>query len=1067
MMPPPSRTLRQAEKRALESAADSQDSQEVLEAYIMYSAGLMSSSPPPGESIALPIPKQIASLKNTTTYQRTAAASGSSPNLPSLARRTRDVNDFDDAHHGLISPVSDGRDATPHEALLKPSRRRDAAKQARAVDARVAESSAHSGEGLGASRRKPRKMDRSQSPTQSNGDRSSYGRYDQSFRPSSPIPRPLEDGEHDHAKASQTSAHEEKTLCEDDTGAVRFDFDADGTAKTGSSILEQSSVVDLGSLDRSQKMATNNPFAAQALQFPETPAHTAHNPFRHGRSQVLPTSQLFRATQFSSAVKLASPTSSRPSPNDFHQQNSISPNPPAVVSSPLKARGLRSTPPAMTSSPQVLPGTTSTEHNAPSSPLGVMSSKSPVIPDSQSPRIQRMRSAPQPMATYEPMRKSQERRSTSEVPPATASLAEDDEDDDDDTIARKRKARARKEAALSRMTAISFPRNTKPDDVEVPSTTNGKREAQAAAYLAQCHGSEETESEGEEEIADSQKLPRPGQKTVPADEESTQSDVDDHIAAEPDSIPDTAPDVLAAPGSPLLVATQLITVDERADAIPETSPPPIRQEACDATRPSSSDLPLVPAEVKGQGAKEAQTETKNRVTKAKEVETKLEKTPNFRSSPPAFSTRSRRAHASLGSTSSLSNLPSTPSISSSATPGTHLLSAVNNVSASNSVISDSSPAPAKGKPRGPVGRLAKLNTGSKESLKVPARRGRRLSSSTDELSRSSTTTPTFEPSIRNSRLSLTKSVRTSSKAPSIQRGPKIFEGMAFAISFQSKRPGETNDQYNNRVEFATTIEKRIKQAGGRILEAGFDELFDITPVKTATGSPSSSVQGEAELHLTDSGRSTGFTALIADGHSRKVKYMQALALGLPCLAGRWITSCLERGEIVDWTPYLLCAGQSAFLGDAIRSRSLTSYDAATARLEDIINQRTKLLGGSRILLVMKKALEGKKMAYVFLARILGASVSRVYSTEEARVKVKAEEDAGTPFNWVYVDGKEDAGDLFATPGTGGGRKRKRASAAASTATIEPPLKKIRTLSDELVIQSLILGRLIEEGEMEE
>ncbi|KAK0627153.1 hypothetical protein B0T14DRAFT_511887 [Immersiella caudata] len=1059
MMAPPSGSVRQPEKRALEGTAESQDSQQVLEAYMKYvGIGLMSSSPPPGESIALPVPKQIASIKKTTNHQTNLAASGTSLNLPSSARGTRDVDGFDDTRHGLISPVSDARDTTSLETLQKPSRGRDAANRARAADARVAEPSARPGEGLGPSKKNPRKMDRSQSPTQSNGDRSSYGRYNQSLRRSSPIPRLLEDEKNDHAQASQGGTREEKTLCEDETGAVRFDFDADGTVKTTSSILEQSSVVDSGSQARPQNMATNNPFAPQTLQFPETPAHPAKNPFRHGRSQVLPTSQLFYATQFSSAVKLASPTSSRPSPDNFPQQNSISPNPLALVSSPTKARGLRSTPPyAPTSSPQVLPGTTSTGPNEPSSPLDVVSSNGPVIPDSQSPKVHRMRSVPQPMATYEPMGKSQERRSASLVQPTLARHVEDEEDDDGDSLSRRRKVKSRKEAALSKLTKISLPRNTKHDDVEVPSTTKGKQKAQAKAYLAQCHGSQETESEEEDEIADSQKPPKTAQPAVAPDEKSTRSDVDDHLAAEPDSIPDTAPCLLVASGSPLLVATQLVAVDDRADAIPETSPPPIRQEIREEPRPSSSNLPLALVQTQ---AKEAQPDVKKR-------QEKLEKTPTLQSSPPALSTRSRRAQASVSSTSSLSNLPSTPSISSSATPASRLSSNVKNVAASSSVTADSSPAPAKAKRRGAAGRLAKLNTGSKDSLKVPARRGRRLSSSADELSRSATTTPTFEPSIRHSRLSLSKSGRISSRAPSIQRGPKIFEGMAFAISFQSKRTGETNDQYNNRVEFATTIEKRIKQAGGRILEAGFDELFDVTPVKTATGSPSSLAQGEAELHLTEAGRSTGFTALIADGHSRKVKYMQALALGLPCLAGRWVTSCLERGEIVDWMPYLLCAGQSTFLGDAIRSRILTSYDASTAKLEGVIDRRKKLLSGSRILLVMKKALEGKKMAYVFLARILGASVSRVYSMEEARVEVKAEEDAGTPFNWVYVDGKDDAGDLFATPATGGGKKRKRASAVASTASTEPPLKKIRTLSDELVIQSLILGRLIEEGEMEE
>ncbi|KAL2152097.1 hypothetical protein VTH82DRAFT_5281 [Thermothelomyces myriococcoides] len=159
-------------------------------------------------------------------------------------------------------------------------------------------------------------------------------------------------------------------------------------------------------------------------------------------------------------------------------------------------------------------------------------------------------------------------------------------------------------------------------------------------------------------------------------------------------------------------------------------------------------------------------------------------------------------------------------------------------------------------------------------------------------------------------------------------------------------------------------------------------------------------------------------------------------------------------------PYLLCAGQSAFLGDAIRSRSLSPYDAATASLADVVGRREKLLEGSRILAVVKKAFEERKMAYVFLARVLGASLTRVHSVEQARAEIKAADEAGQPFDWVYVDGKPNEEALFAT-GPAGGKKRKRAASSAA----QRPVKRIRTLSDELVIQSLILGRLIEEGEM--
>jgi hypothetical protein len=298
--------------------------------------------------------------------------------------------------------------------------------------------------------------------------------------------------------------------------------------------------------------------------------------------------------------------------------------------------------------------------------------------------------------------------------------------------------------------------------------------------------------------------------------------------------------------------------------------------------------------------------------------------------------------------------------------------------------------------------------------------------------------------------------------------------MAFAISFQAKKPGESSDQYNTRMDLAATVETRIKQAGGRILEDGFNELFEVLPTGASPSSPASSsgTDPEGKISLTAEARSTGFTALIADGHSRKVKYMQALALGLPCIAPRWVTTCLGRNELVDWAPYLLCAGQSTFLGDAIRSRTLAPYDVTTARLVDVLGQRAKLLEGSRILAVVKKALEDRKKAYIFLVRVLGASVSRVCSVEEARAELKVAEQAGRPFDWVYVDGKPDEEALFSPKPPVGGKKRKRtskagAAVAAAATSDERPVKRVRTLTHEWVVQSLILGRLLEEGELQE
>lgn len=226
---------------------------------------------------------------------------------------------------------------------------------------------------------------------------------------------------------------------------------------------------------------------------------------------------------------------------------------------------------------------------------------------------------------------------------------------------------------------------------------------------------------------------------------------------------------------------------------------------------------------------------------------------------------------------------------------------------------------------------------------------------------------------------------------------------------------------------------------------------------------------DGEVTLTAAARRLGFTALVADGHSRKPKYMQALALGLPCIAAKWITACLDRNEIVDWAPYLLCAGQSKFLDGAYRSRTLTPYDASQARLAQVIEARPRLLDGNKVLLVMKKAEQGKKLAYVFLARILGATLCRAHSTGDARAQVKAAQESGEPFDWVYADGKAGKAELYTDGAADTGANNKKRKRAVGWVTIieGAPMKKTRTLTDELVIQSLILGRLIEDGEMKE
>ncbi|KAB8303956.1 hypothetical protein EYC80_005314 [Monilinia laxa] len=283
-------------------------------------------------------------------------------------------------------------------------------------------------------------------------------------------------------------------------------------------------------------------------------------------------------------------------------------------------------------------------------------------------------------------------------------------------------------------------------------------------------------------------------------------------------------------------------------------------------------------------------------------------------------------------------------------------------------------------------------------------------------------------------------------------GDKLFSDMAFAVSYV----GAEKDKDN--------AARLIKQYGGRILEDGFESLFTISLSKSRTEERE---VGETGLEVASSETSVGFVALIADEHSRKTKYMQALALGFPCISGKWISDCVKKGTIIDWLPYLLCAGHSAFLGGAIKSRYLRPYPATNATLNSTFAERSKLLEGKSILIVTGKGKAAeKRKPYLFLTRALGPTrLGQAQDLNQAREMLLDSESKKVSYDWLYVDGKPDAeATVFEGTPPGavkGQRKRKRASNMGDDVATPLP-KRIRVVNDEMIIQSLILGQLIEE-----
>lgn len=290
----------------------------------------------------------------------------------------------------------------------------------------------------------------------------------------------------------------------------------------------------------------------------------------------------------------------------------------------------------------------------------------------------------------------------------------------------------------------------------------------------------------------------------------------------------------------------------------------------------------------------------------------------------------------------------------------------------------------------------------------------------------------------------------------------IFAKMAFAVSYKD------DEASKNRI---TAL---IRDNSGLLLNDGFTELFEPASVETPKkGGGSNGVSKVSGLSLNTDAADIGFTCLIADTHSRREKYMQALALNIPCLSGRWVEDCIAKGRILDWEIYLLPAGESKYLNGATRSRIMTPTSPMEARLSETIASRPRLLDGKSVLIVMGRGkAEEKRKAYVFLTLALGAScVERVPDLETAKAALDSQSEASpSPSSWdfIYVDDADQnaaksmlaSAKPQATPFVNG-RKRRRSTVTMARPNLRALLGP-QVVGSEFVCQSLILGRLFEE-----
>ncbi|OAA80516.1 brct domain containing protein [Akanthomyces lecanii RCEF 1005] len=872
-----------------------------------------------------------------------------------------------------------------------------------------------------------RKETSQQTPTQVNDGRD----YDKGYEPSS--------SEHGAILGdTQASNLDGRTLHEDDTGAVNFGSVID-LPRQSSQVSEDAGFENarggwrLPDDTQQNSTHTQTPFKNGNLPPPETPA-LPKNPFAPmgGAGAAVGAPAPFGGFAETSPLKnranVSSPTDIRSSsPQRLHEV------PATIMKGPRMSIITEETPTT---------SRVSKEDRIPESPTRPRSSER------------------QPLAHYEPMRHSQARKTSSDSVDVALSF-DGDTHDTVEQLERRRRIERKRARAGEELEKIAF---TRPARISDHAEANGKRRRlkQHSQSIAQEDEQAPADSSAHGALRGSHPQSLESTKATPREEgDAAEAAVDEtaDTGAQHQGVADIAEYDMIPATSPV----QLTPADEANRAgTPASEPdlPILREEQHGLSSGEPSSLPPMNNRRKTYG-RQARRGRRNLILDssnshttstgveslkcdAAEKDAPVGEGINSSAEQTPIATRSRSKRQSPATpmplsgeeapttASSLSVLSRSPNASSKTTPATKesIASKRLDVEARQSLT------PSRSLRRRAVEKESAIPPPSLSSRSLRA--SKRLHNEPQSSGQPRTPSDTGAPSAFVQRL-------CRNLDPVYREERHLFDGMVFAISVAADRG---------------KLETRIVQAGGTVLQDGFQELFQSLPSMTATDGVS---DDNTDLALSQRGLDSGFTALVADAHSRKAKYMQALALGLPCLAQQWITACLHKGALIDWQPYLLCAGASAVLGNAFRSRGLLPYAADTAVLAETIDQRPRLLDGQRVLVVMdgKKAKSEAKQPYIFLCQALGPAITRVATVDQGRAALAKNAKGAHPFTWLYIDKATGTAEaVLAPPSTAVGKSKKKRKMPVATQTGAG----VRVLHDELIIQSLILGRIVEPEE---
>lgn len=222
--------------------------------------------------------------------------------------------------------------------------------------------------------------------------------------------------------------------------------------------------------------------------------------------------------------------------------------------------------------------------------------------------------------------------------------------------------------------------------------------------------------------------------------------------------------------------------------------------------------------------------------------------------------------------------------------------------------------------------------------------------------------------------SSTRSIPSNS-VPVLERLESVYSGIFSGCIFTITHTEKNQKDMKEEEKYVNNLEKKIQKQGGIVLVKGFKEILDINEKEFRISwakrkKPSNSRKGSTDLPLMQAsvyglrgsrmlerskslpGRSANrqsapstlvdteseedptlainpgyrFAAVLANEATRTLKYMEGLALGIPCLSWQYVEDCITDQRLIEnWVDYVLAAGGSSVLGGVQKSLNVSNF----------------------------------------------------------------------------------------------------------------------------------------------